>query len=231
VTNGHSSDIVSETDRMGKLQTNETDDKTNKLTDRLALPTEENEYDGDESEMSHSQIRRGRRSIKRKPPPKGGVALFGGADLFEGKNPFAHRRGDSEEKEVTHSELCDPSDKESLIDTEAEQKEAARKKKEEDERKLQDERKKLEENERKRKESEELKEKERTRKEAEEIKEKERKRKEAEELKEKERKRKEDEELQRKKARRKRKTTKGRRGTKKATRRIKGEREKKERGR
>merc|ERR1711892_338122 len=126
VTNGHSSDIVSETDRMGKLQTNETDDKTNKLTDRLALPTEENEYDGDESEMSHSQIRRGRRSIKRKPPPKGGVALFGGADLFEGKNPFAHRRGDSEEKDVTHSDLCDPSDKESLIDTEAEQKEAAR---------------------------------------------------------------------------------------------------------
>merc|ERR1711892_846908 len=41
VTNGHSE---SDSDRMGKLQTNETDDKTNKLTDRLALPEEENEY-------------------------------------------------------------------------------------------------------------------------------------------------------------------------------------------
>merc|ERR1712106_730346 len=103
VTNGHSENN-SDSDRMGKLQTNETDDKTNKLTDRLALPEEENEYDGDESEMSHSQVRRGRRSIKRKQPPKGGVALFGKADLFEGKNPFAHRRGDSEEKEITHSD-------------------------------------------------------------------------------------------------------------------------------
>merc|ERR1712025_321944 len=121
VTNGHSEN-VSDSD-MGKLQTNETDDTTNKLTDRLALPSEENEYDGDVSEKSHFQVRRGRRSIKRKQPPKGGVALFGKADLFEGKNPFAHRRGDSEEKEVEHSEHCDPNDKNSLTKKEASEKE------------------------------------------------------------------------------------------------------------
>merc|ERR1712013_501429 len=133
VTNGHSEN-TSDSD-MGKLQTNETDDKTNKLTDRLALPSEENEYDGDVSEMSHSQVRRGRRSIKRKQPPKGGVALFGKADLFEGKNPFAHRRGDSEEKEVEHSEHCDPNDKNSLTKKEASEKERLKRAAEEEERK------------------------------------------------------------------------------------------------
>merc|ERR1712123_378202 len=142
VTNGHSENN-SDSDRMGKLQTNETDDKTNKLTDRLALPEEENEYDGDESEMSHSQVRRGRRSIKRKQPPKGGVALFGKADLFEGKNPFAHRRGDSEEKEVTHSDLCDPSDKDSLTKKEAAEKERLRKSTEEEEVKKKEEENKI----------------------------------------------------------------------------------------
>jgi len=148
VTNGHSEN-TSDSD-LGKLQTNETDDKTNKLTDRLALPSEENEYDGDVSEMSHSQVRRGRRSIKRKQPPKGGVALFGKADLFEGKNPFAHRRGDSEEKEVEHSERCDPSDNNSLTKKEAAEKERLeRAKEEEDQRKREEERKTRLEQERK----------------------------------------------------------------------------------
>ena len=45
---------------------------------------EASEYDGDEDTESHSTIRRGRRSIKRRPPPKGGVALFGGIDLRAG---------------------------------------------------------------------------------------------------------------------------------------------------
>ena len=46
---------------------------------------EASEYDGDEDTESHSTIRRGRRSIKRRPPPKGGVALFGGIDLRAGQ--------------------------------------------------------------------------------------------------------------------------------------------------
>merc|ERR1719474_802222 len=69
LANGHS-EITSDSDKMGKLSTNESDDKTNKLTDRLALPNEDNDYDGDESEMSHSQIKRGRRSIKKETTPK-----------------------------------------------------------------------------------------------------------------------------------------------------------------
>merc|ERR1711868_158452 len=35
----------------------------------------------------------------KKEAPKGGVAMFGGADLFGDKNPFAHRRGDSDKEE------------------------------------------------------------------------------------------------------------------------------------
>merc|ERR1712088_449126 len=89
-------------------------EQTNKLTtDRLALPTagnESEEYDGDESELSRSVVKRGRRSIKKKQPPKGGVALFGGADLFKGKNPFAHRRDDSDEKEAERSRSIEPAD-------------------------------------------------------------------------------------------------------------------------
>merc|ERR1712083_671281 len=72
------------------------------MGERLTLPAgnESEEYDGDESELSRSVVKRGRRSIKKKQPPKGGVALFGGADLIgKGKNPFAHRqRDDSDEK-------------------------------------------------------------------------------------------------------------------------------------
>merc|ERR1712179_197131 len=95
-------------------------------------------------------VRRGRRSIKRKQPPKGGVALFGKADLFEGKNPFAHRRGDSEEKEVEHSEHCDPSDNNSLTKKEAAEKDRLeRAKEEEDQRKREEERKTRLEQERK----------------------------------------------------------------------------------
>merc|ERR1711990_1343490 len=89
-------------------------EQTNKLTDRLALPAgnESEEYDGDESELSRSVVKRGRRSIKKKQPPKGGVALFGGADLFgKGKNPFAHRqRDDSDEKEAERSRSIEPAD-------------------------------------------------------------------------------------------------------------------------
>merc|ERR1712013_552761 len=92
----------------------EVEEQTNKLTtDRLALPTagnESEEYDGDESELSRSVVKRGRRSIKKKQPPKGGVALFGGADLFKGKNPFAHRRDDSDEKEGERSRSMEPAD-------------------------------------------------------------------------------------------------------------------------
>merc|ERR1712045_973704 len=55
-------------------------------------------------------VKRGRRSIKKKQPPKGGVALFGGADLFKGKNPFAHRRDDSDEKEGERSRSIEPAD-------------------------------------------------------------------------------------------------------------------------
>merc|ERR1712032_1262479 len=93
----------------------EAQEQTNKLTDRLALPAagnESEEYDGDESELSRSVVKRGRRSIKKKQPPKGGVALFGGADLFgKGKNPFAHRqRDDSDEKEAERSRSIEPAD-------------------------------------------------------------------------------------------------------------------------
>merc|ERR1712226_917875 len=89
----------------------EAQEQTNKLTERLALPAgnESEEYDGDESELSRSVVKRGRRSIK-KQPPKGGVALFGGADLFKGKNPFAHRREDSDEKEGERSRSIEPAD-------------------------------------------------------------------------------------------------------------------------
>merc|ERR1712226_753573 len=90
----------------------EAQEQTNKLTERLALPAgnESEEYDGDESELSRSVVKRGRRSIKKKQPPKGGVALFGGADLFKGKNPFAHRRDDSEERDDERSRSVEPPD-------------------------------------------------------------------------------------------------------------------------
>merc|ERR1712112_365306 len=88
-----------------------TEERTNRLTERLAPPVNDSEeYDGDESELSCSVIKRGRRSIKKKQPPKGGVALFGGADLFKGKNPFAHRREDSDEKEGERSRSIEPAD-------------------------------------------------------------------------------------------------------------------------
>merc|ERR1711963_720471 len=53
-----------------------------------------------------NQKRRKRKSQKKvkmsetkKEAPKGGVAMFGGADLFGDKNPFAHRRGDSDKED------------------------------------------------------------------------------------------------------------------------------------
>ena len=40
----------------------------------------------------------------KKQPPKGGVALFGGANMFGGnKNPFAHRRGDSDQEDESET--------------------------------------------------------------------------------------------------------------------------------
>merc|ERR1712112_359665 len=88
-----------------------TEERTNRLTERLAPPINDSEeYDGDESELSCSVIKRGRRSTKEKQPPKGGVSLFGGADLFKGKNPFAHRRDDSEERDVERSRSIEPAD-------------------------------------------------------------------------------------------------------------------------
>merc|ERR1712127_70377 len=85
--------------------------ETNKLTERLAPPASANDsedYDGDESELSRSVMKGGRRSIKKKQPPKGGVALFGSA--LGGKNPFAHRREDSEEREAERSRSIEPAD-------------------------------------------------------------------------------------------------------------------------
>jgi len=108
LANGHS-EITSDSDKMGKLSTNESDDKTNKLTDRLALPNEDNDYDGDESEMSHSQIKRGRRSIKKRQPPKGGLSPFGKSELADGRNSLTQKQLDRQETEVQHSIDCDSS--------------------------------------------------------------------------------------------------------------------------
>merc|ERR1712073_235244 len=92
--------------------------------DRLALPSEENDYDGDESEMSYSHIKRGRRSMKRKQPPmRTGIPL----------STFAHKNSDSDEKQIVHSKNCDSSNGSDRL-LEAEQK-----------RKAEDEKKKLEE--------------------------------------------------------------------------------------
>merc|ERR1711962_1625080 len=117
-SNGHNGDLpggdieARMEDRVGKSETNiSTEERTNRLTERLAPPINDSEeYDGDESELSCSVIKRGRRSTKKKQPPKGGVSLFGGADLFKGKNPFAHRRDDSEERDVERSRSIEPAD-------------------------------------------------------------------------------------------------------------------------
>merc|ERR1711874_454160 len=113
-SNGHNGDTASD---MGKSEPDHDNTDTNKLTERLVAPSaaaaanDSEEYDGDESELSRSVVKRGRRSIKKKQPPKGGVALFGGADLFgKGKNPFAHRRDDSDEKEAERSRSIEPAD-------------------------------------------------------------------------------------------------------------------------
>merc|ERR1712129_354227 len=97
---------------MGSEPVANSPEQTNKLMERLTLPAgnESEEYDGDESELSRSVVKRGRRSIKKKQPPKGGVALFGGTDLFKGKNPFAHRRDDSEERDDERSRSVEPPD-------------------------------------------------------------------------------------------------------------------------
>merc|ERR1712107_900891 len=63
----------------------------------------ENEYDGDEDTESHSTIRRNRRSIKRKVVPKGGVSLFGAADINQ-EIQGVHLKSDRSTK---HSRKCD----------------------------------------------------------------------------------------------------------------------------
>merc|ERR1712107_803485 len=66
---------------------------------RLGLPSEDNDYDGDESEMSYQKIRRGRRSIKKKQPPRSSTML----------SPLPHSRlSDSDDREIVYSKKCDP---------------------------------------------------------------------------------------------------------------------------
>ncbi len=43
-----------------------------------------------------------------KKPPKGGVALFGGADIFGGKNPFLKRKVDGSSSSETEKETDAP---------------------------------------------------------------------------------------------------------------------------
>merc|ERR1719431_198012 len=96
----------------------EINENTSELKERLAFPIGETDYDGDESEMSHSTLKRGRRSIKKKQPPRGGVALFGGTDVLRDKTMFSHRREESDEIDTNHSKECDPSGEKFLIQEE-----------------------------------------------------------------------------------------------------------------
>merc|ERR1711983_33538 len=90
-SNGHSAN--------GNGHAIESSDNTNidNGNERLTLPSEENDYDGDESEMSYSQIKRGRRSMKRRQPSRNTLL-----------SPIAHKVSDSDEKEIVHSAKCDP---------------------------------------------------------------------------------------------------------------------------
>merc|ERR1712083_34900 len=96
---------------MGKLESNNKDDQTNQLTERLGNGSDggsDNDYDADLDTECHSTIRRGRKSIKKKQPPKGGVAMFGGVDLFIGKSQLPNRKEDSDEVDLVHSKTnCD----------------------------------------------------------------------------------------------------------------------------
>merc|ERR1712203_114691 len=86
--------------------------------DRLALPSEENDYDGDESEMSYSQIKRGhRRSLKRRQPqpPKSSAIFIPG-----------NRISDSDDKEIVHSKHCDDSHQALSGDIQRKQRESER---------------------------------------------------------------------------------------------------------
>merc|ERR1712110_517103 len=97
--------------------------------DRLALPVrEENDYDGDESEMSYSHIKRGRRSIKKKQPPNS-APMRTGIPL----SVFAHKASDSDDKEIVHSNKpCDSSDSASKDRLEAEKRLKEEKQREEE---------------------------------------------------------------------------------------------------
>merc|ERR1711941_154278 len=86
--------------------------------DRLAVPSEDNDYDGDESEMSYSHIKRGRRSMKRKQPPNS-APMGTGIPL----SVFAHKVSDSDEKEIVHSnQTCDSSATRDRLEAEKKQK-------------------------------------------------------------------------------------------------------------
>merc|ERR1711915_508682 len=87
------------TGKAGKHPNGHQSEKNGEDHDRLALPSEENDYDGDESEMSYSQIKRGRRSMKRRQPPRSSAIL----------SPIAHKVSDSDDKENVHSSNCDSS--------------------------------------------------------------------------------------------------------------------------
>merc|ERR1712157_245008 len=92
---------------------------------------EENDYDGDESEMSYSHIKRGRRSIKKKQPPNS-APMRTGIPL----SLFAHKASDSDDKEIVHSNKpCDSSDSAAKDRLEAERRLKEEKQREEDERK------------------------------------------------------------------------------------------------
>ena len=98
--------------------------------DRLALPSEENDYDGDESEMSYSQIKRGhRRSLKRRPQPqpqKSSTSLIPGNRISDSDN----------DKELVHSKNCDANQ----LEKEKQDKLAREKAKVEEDRRLESER-------------------------------------------------------------------------------------------
>merc|ERR1719348_1097832 len=133
--------------------------------ERLALPSEENDYDGDESEMSYSHIKRGRRSMKRRQPSRSSALL----------SPIAHKISDSDDKENVHSSNCDPrNDRLTKDDTNNEREKEDTKRLEEERKRIEKEREEQErkrlENERKQK---ELAEQERKRKEEEERKQRE----------------------------------------------------------
>merc|ERR1712200_262014 len=132
-----------------------TESNTKALDERLL-----EDYDGDEDTEPHSTIRRGRRSVKRKQPPKGGVSLFGGIDISKGVQAL---------KTTKYSKTCDNNPRESeeesgdvpkdslVILKQKKEREDKQRQDEETRRRLELEQKRLEEEEAKRREEEKLK--------------------------------------------------------------------------